>query len=440
MSDVAGEDARSSGPAEASGRVDPADRLIRNRDYLRLFAAQVTSLIGSGITSVALAAFAYDLVGGNAAVVVGTALTLRILAFVLISPVAGVLADRVDRKRLLVAADLLRFGLLGAFPFITTVGQIYALIFVLNAITAFFTPTFEAALPEVVGARLYTRAVSWSRIALALEAAAGPMLAGVLIVWVGVRWTFWVDGGTYLVSALLVLASAVPRASRPERRFPWHELVPQVTLGTRVLLREPALRRALVLHLAEAIAGAVAIVTTIVYVRDVLGHGNLAFASAMAAVGAGSAVAALVLPGRAESVRSAGDTPLEEHLRYHGWAERTLLVGGALLAVALLPGFLVPHLALLCLFWALNGAGQALIAIPSVGLLAEHTAPDERGRAYAAHFALTHVFWLGTYPAAGYLSRAVGTPVAFTLAGLACGLLALLALVQGGEHRAHSVE
>jgi NRE family putative nickel resistance protein-like MFS transporter len=63
----------------------------------------------------------------------------------------------------------------------------------------------------------------------------------------------------------------------------------------------------------------------------------------------------------------------------------------------------------------LNGAGQALIAIPSVALLAEHTAPEERGRAYAAHFALTHLFWLTTYPLSGYLAGAVGSPMTFTM-------------------------
>lgn len=120
------------------------------------------------MTSIALAAYAYELVGSDAAVVVGTAIMLRILAFVLISPVAGVAADRIDRKRMLAAADLIRVALLGFFPFITSVSQIYVLIFAVNAATAFFTPTFEAVLPEVVCLRQYTRAVSWSRIALAL--------------------------------------------------------------------------------------------------------------------------------------------------------------------------------------------------------------------------------------------------------------------------------
>lgn len=414
--------------------------LSANRNYLRLFAAQVASLIGSGVTSIALAAFAYELTGSSAAVVVGTALTLRILAFVLLSPIAGVLADRIDRKRMLVAADLIRVALLGAFPFVDSVGEIYLLIFAINAVTAFFTPTFEAALPEVVGQQLYTRAISWSRIALALEATLGPLLAGLFIAMVGVRWTFWVDGATYLVSALLVLTSVVPRAAAPADRFPWGRFVSEVTHGTRVLLREPALRKALVLHLAEAVAGAVAIVTTIVYVRDVLGRGNVAFAVVMAALGAGSALVALRLPGRAEAARAAGATPLAKHLRYHRWSERTLVFGGALLTAALLPGFLVPGVVVLMLLWALNGAGQALVAIPSVGLLAEHTDPDERGRTYAAHFALTHLFWLGTYPAAGYLASEVGVPWTFTLAGVLCAGLVGVALVLGSSaHRVHEL-
>jgi NRE family putative nickel resistance protein-like MFS transporter len=182
--------------------------LLGNRDFARLFAAQVASLLGSGVTSVALAAFAYQLSGSNATVVVGTALTLRILAFVLLSPIAGVLADRIDRKRMLVTADLLRFGLLGFFPFVTEVWQVYVLIFAINAVTAFFTPTFEATLPALVGERLYTRAVSLSRITVDLEAAGGPLVAGILIATVGVRWTFWFDALTYLVSAGLVLVAA----------------------------------------------------------------------------------------------------------------------------------------------------------------------------------------------------------------------------------------
>ncbi len=414
--------------------------LLGNRDFVRLFAAQLASLLGSGVTSVALAAFAYQLSGSNATVVVGTALTLRILAFVLLSPIAGVLADRIDRKRMLVTADLLRFGLLGFFPFVTEVWQVYVLIFAINAVTAFFTPTFEATLPVLVGERLYTRAVSLSRITVDLEAAGGPLVAGILIAAVGVRWTFWFDALTYLISAALVIASRVPRAPKPDRPCPWAEFIPQITHGTRVLLREPALRRALVLHFAEAAAGAAAIVATVAYVRDVLGRGDTAFALSMAAVGAGSSVAAILLTRAAERARSASGPGETGHLRYHRWAGRTLVWGGVLLAVALLPGWVRPGFPLLLVLWAVNGAGQALIAIPSVGLLAAHTAPEERGRAYAAHFALTHLFWLATYPAAGYLAKSWGTPWTFTAAGVACAAATLVAASMGGGHREHAIQ
>src|SRR5215470_19223655 len=91
--------------------------LWRNRDFRLLFGAQIVSLLGSGVTTVGLALFAYQLTGGTSATaVIGHALMLRILAFLLFSQPAGVIADRVSRKKILIAADLARFGLLALFP------------------------------------------------------------------------------------------------------------------------------------------------------------------------------------------------------------------------------------------------------------------------------------------------------------------------------------
>src|SRR3954462_1204969 len=99
--------------------------LWRNRNFRLLFSAQIISLTGSGVTTVGLALFAYQFTGGaSATAVIGNALTLRILAFLLFSQPGGVIADRVSRKKILIAADILRFGLLTLFPFITMVWQI----------------------------------------------------------------------------------------------------------------------------------------------------------------------------------------------------------------------------------------------------------------------------------------------------------------------------
>src|SRR5215204_5578309 len=238
-----------------------ATTLWRNRDFRLLFGAQIISLLGGGVTTVGLALFAYQLTGGaSATAVIGNALTLRILAFLLFSQPAGVIADRVSRKKILIAADVIRFGLLALFPFITTIWQVYALIFAINAVTAFFTPTFESSVPEVVGEEQYVKALSLSRIATDIEAVAAPALAGLLVVLLGLRWVFWFDAFTYLVSAALVVMAGLPFVKKAQTPLSLRAFMSEVTTGTRILLREPSLRQALTLSLAEATAGAAAIV------------------------------------------------------------------------------------------------------------------------------------------------------------------------------------
>jgi len=119
------------------------------------------------------------------------------------------------------------------------------------------------------------------------------------------------------------------------------------------------------------------------------------------------------------------------HGRRHAWAARALITGGILLGLILLPDVFKPSLVIFGFLWMLNGAGQALIAIPSSTLLAEHTQEDERGRAYAAHFALTHACWLITYPAIGHAAARWGAPKTFTAAGIVCLIVTAAAFALG---------
>ena len=406
--------------------------LWRNRQYLLLFSAQIISLLGSGVTTVGLALFAYQLTGGeSAAAVIGSALFLRILAFLLFSQLAGVLADRFDRRKILIAADVLRFGLLAFFPFISEIWQIYLLIFLINAVTAFFTPTFEASIPELVGSEQYVKALSYSRVAVDIEAVAAPAVAGLLIVWLGVRWVFWFDAATYLVSAMLVTFAVIPFAAKQIVPLSAAVFFRELQTGTRILLREPSLRQVLILSFAEATAGAAAIVATVAYVRDALGKGDTSFALVMAALGLGSTTAAILLGRATGRYEQGAETKIDLHGRRHVWAQRAAVFGGGLLGAILLPGLLVPPVLVFAVLWFLNGAGQALIAIPSSTLLAEHADETERGKAYAAHFALTHACWLVTYPAIGYAAASFGTPATFTAAGIACLLITLFAFLSG---------
>ncbi len=108
----------------------------------------------------------------------GTALALKMVAYVGIAPLAGGFADRLPRRRLLIALDLSRAAFVACLPFVTELWQVYLLIFLLNACSAGFTPTFQATIPDVLPDEArYTRALSLSRLAYDLENLLSPTLA-----------------------------------------------------------------------------------------------------------------------------------------------------------------------------------------------------------------------------------------------------------------------
>lgn len=409
----------------ASPVADDERGLTANRSFVLLFSAQVVSLLGSGATTVALALLAYDMVGSRSATaVLGNALMLRILAFLIFSQPAGVLADRVSRKRILVLADVARAALLCVMPWVTETWHVYLLVFAINAVTAFFTPAYESSLPAVVGETHLVKALALSRVATDVEAIAAPAAAALIVWGLGARWVFPFDAATYLLSAALVLGAVVPFVEG--KREQSASFFDEVTHGVRVIAREPSLRSAVTFSVAEALAGACAIVATVAYVRDVLGESETMVAWAMGAVGLGSSLGALAL-GRWSRAREVARGSVTLHEARHRWSQRALSIGGVVLCASLLPGLLLPPLAVLLGLWLSNGAGQALIAIPSSVLLAEHTAPEERGRVYAAHFALTHAGWLVAYPAVGHAAAAWGPAATFTSTGIVAAVVTLVA-------------
>jgi MFS transporter, NRE family, putaive nickel resistance protein len=415
--------------------------LMRNRNFRLLFSAQLISLIGSGLTTIGLALFAHQLVeGSSAAIVIGNALMLRILAFLMFSQFAGVLADRINRKFMLIGSDMIRLLLLLLFPFIDSVWQIYLMIFMINAATAFFTPTFDATVPDIAGREHYVKALSISRVAIDLEAILAPALAGIVFALLGLKWLFWLDSLSYLLSAVLVLMTVFPHREKIVATLSLPAFLKELSYGTKVLFHEVSLKRALLLSFAESMAGAAAIVASVVYIKDVLLLGENSFVFVMAMLGLGSAITALLLGKLTGRYESDANNHLGLHGRRHRWSERALLLGGITLGLLLLPGFLKPSLAVFAILWFLNGAGQVLIAIASTTLLAEHTADDERGRAYAAHFAWTHAFWLITYPAIGYGVAFLGVPWTFTLSGLVCLIMAAIGFFSSGQVADHQHE
>ena len=275
--------------------------VLANRTYRHLFLAQVIALLGTGLCTVALGLLAYDIAGSDAGAVLGTALAIKMVAYVGIAPVATAFAEQLPRRALLVGLDLVRAAVALCLPFVTQVWQIYLLIFVLQAASAAFTPTFQATIPEVLpNEKDYTRALSLSRLAYDTESLVSPLLAAALLTVISFHNLFAGTVVGFLASAALVASVVLPAAMKSERRG----IFERTTQGMRIYLATPRLRGLLALNLAVAAAGAMVIVNTVVLVQSRFGLNQGATAIALAAVGAGSMWGLLVFSAISDGTQS----------------------------------------------------------------------------------------------------------------------------------------
>ena len=392
--------------------------ILANPTYRHLFAAQLLSLIGTGLTTVALGLLAWELAGADAGRVLGTALAIKMIAYVGIAPIAGALAGRLPRRRFLVTLDLVRAGMVLFLPFVTEVWQIYVLVFAFQACSAAFTPTFQATIPDVLTDEAdYTRALSLSRLAYDLESLVSPMLAGALLALVSFHWLFALNAVGFLASAALVVTVMLPAIRAAEPR----SFLDRVTRGSWIYLATPRLKGLLALSFAVASAGAMVIVNTVVLVKDALGGTDREVAFAFAAYGLGSMVVALTLPRLVASngAASARIAP-----------RAAMLAGAALLPLGLVLASLSPPLTGVLALWALMGVGASLVQTPVGLLLRRSSHQEDRPALYAAQFALSHACWLVTYPAAGWLGASLGLGPTFLVmaVGATAGGVAALAL------------
>lgn len=388
--------------------------ILRHRPFRHLFAAQVVALVGTGLATVALALLAYDLAGGRAGEVLGTALAIKMAVYVVLAPVSGAMVPPGLRKPVLIALDLVRAAAALMLPFVSELWQVYLLIALLQSASAGFTPLFQSVIPEILPEeRDYTRALSLSRLAYDLENLLSPAIAAALLTVISFHGLFAGTSAGFVLSALLVAGAAFPIASNTHGGVgPYARALG----GMRIYLRTPRLRGLLALNLVAAAGGAMASVNTVVIVRDVLDGGEREVAWALAAFGAGSMLVALLLPRLIERVSD----------RRVMLASAMMMVAALLAATALWSAPLGVTWPVLLSAWAVLGMAYAGLVTPGGRLLRRSAGPDGLPFLFAAQFSLSHVCWLVAYPLAGSVGARYGMQTA--LAALsAVALLGLLA-------------
>lgn len=397
--------------------------VLSHPTYRKLFFAQVVALLGTGLTTIALGLLAYELAGAQAGAVLGTALAIKMCAYVGVAPIANAFTSRLPRRAVLISLDVIRAAIVCLLPFVTEIWQIYLLIFVLQSASAAFTPTFQATIPDILpDEQDYTKALSLSRLAYDLENLLSPMVAAALLTVVSFHVLFVGTALSFLVSACFVVTCLLPAPRLKAQDLASNQIVKRITKGIRLYLQTPRLRGLLAVNVSVAAASAVVIVNTVVYVQSTFGLGTQETALAFAAFGAGSMVAALALPRLLEKM-----------------PDRTVMLSAALILTlgTGLSGAIESFESLLML-WFVLGLGCAAAQTPAGRLLKRSVAREDGPDIFTAQFSLSHACWLITYPIAGWVGVWMGLSNAAYLLAVLCamGCVAAMSLWPSNDPRA----
>ncbi|HYU39755.1 MAG TPA: MFS transporter [Acidimicrobiia bacterium] len=395
-------------------------RAMSVRNYRLYFVGQLISTTGTWMQSIAQAWLVLQLTGSGVALGITTA--LQFTPMLLAGAWGGVVADRVDKRRLLVCTQLAAGLLALVLGLVTVLGvvqlwMIYALALALGAVFAIDNPTRRAFVGEMVGTEHLSNAVSLSSAMFTGARVVGPAIAGLLIARAGVSWCFFANGLSY---GAAVAAFVVMRRDEFFAVEPVPKRKGQLREGLRYAWSTPALRLPLVL---TAVIGTLAWNFQVVLpllAKQTFGGDAGTFGAMYALMSVGSVVGALVTAHEAR-------------------ATRRFLLGSALVfGVVLVFAAAAPTLAVeMVVLVAVGAAGIGFTAMAN-GVLQTECAPEMRGRVMA----LFSVAFLGSTPIGGpivgWVSEQLGPRAGLWLGGLAT--LAVTAAVISSIRRHRDVQ
>ena len=382
------------------------DSLLKNARFVRLWLGQGLSFVGDSVSTVALVLLVVDLSGSASAV--GGVLVARLLP-TLASPFVGVLADRLDRRAVLVAGDLVRAILVFGLIFVRDLPTIYALVFLLGAAQTVFNPTVRAAFPGVVGGGDLTRANALISGTFSFSVMAGPALGGVLVASVGVEAAFLLDALTFLVSAALLSTIPLPTPERGDQEGFFREL--RAGFGYLAGARVP-LGIVAGAFLATLTANA-AIPAEAFLARETFGAGNVGYGLLASFWGGG------MILGSALTAVLAGRMNLISLYFVSIFATALAFVG-----VGLSPTFALALGAI-----AVAGAANGVENVATDTVLQKRVPDALMGRVFAARFLTFSAGEALAYPIGGLVVDAAGPRSTYLLAGATTAVAGVLVLL-----------
>ena len=295
----------------ASGNLPPSPRRVFGSSaYFRLWMAQVVSSLGDWIGLVAVVALAAR-VSDNSEAAVGLVMAARMLPGFFLAPVGGVLVDRWDRRRTMVACDLGRAAIVATLPLVDSLLGLFLASFLLEILTLLWSPAKDATVPNLVPPHKLAAANSLSMAAaygtFPVGSAVFASMAG-LASWLGgfealeglkvnqESLALWADALTFFGSAMLIMTLDLPsRVREAGKRIDWGQTGRELVEGLRFLRRTEAVR-SVMLGIGVGLMGCGSVVPLApIYVKQVLDGGSAGFGLLMTGLGTGAAIGVLAL-------------------------------------------------------------------------------------------------------------------------------------------------
>ena len=185
--------------------------IFRNQSFTLLWTGQLVTEMGSSLTALASSIYVYKVTGS--ALNVGLMMMAAAAPSLLVGLFAGVFVDRYDRKRIMIASDLLRAALILAIPFLlpVNVAWLYILVMLSAAVGQFFNPAHASVLPDVASEEELNAANSLMAISSFGSLVVGYALAGLITTSFAIEWVFYIDALTFLISAVCVFLTRIPK-------------------------------------------------------------------------------------------------------------------------------------------------------------------------------------------------------------------------------------
>ena len=380
--------------------------IVRNGKFLQLWIGQGISFVGDAVSAVALVILIVQTTGSASAV--GGALVARLLP-TLASPLVGVLADRLDRRVVLVAGDLARAALVVGLVFVRDLFTLYALIFLMGVARTFFNPTIRAAFPSVVGDGDLTRANALISGTFSVSIAIGPVLGGLLVASVGINAALLLDAVTYLISAAFLSRIPLPRPTRDEEAG----VVRDLRNGLGHLARAPVPLGIIVGAFLTVLTINATVPAEAFLAKDTFGTGDVGYGLLVSLWGGGMVLGSALMV-------ALGDRTNLVLVYFLG-----LLVSALALAAA---GF-SPTFALALMALVVAGIANGIDNVTTDTILQKRVPEALLGRVFSVRFLSYSIGEALAYPAGGLLVDAMGPRSTYLLAGAATATAGLLVLL-----------